>query len=189
MLTLLIALMSAALATGPATPVQIDCTGVKMATFEAADETGADMLMDFQVGDLLTYEVIIVQTLTCLDQPLTPTAAASVYGLVAMASLVDKDRDEQALRAALFAAHLADARYELPEVLPPSNKLRQLKPDVAAFPVTREQLTAPEGGELLVNGHVTTTRFGGSPAIVQVRLDGAITNTLYLAPAVSWSAQ
>ena len=54
MLTLLIALMSAALATGPATPVQIDCTGVKMATFEAADETGADMLMDFQVGDLLT---------------------------------------------------------------------------------------------------------------------------------------
>ncbi len=165
-----------------------DCEGVTLATFETADETAAALLMDLETEKLLTLELDTIAKLICLDGRLTPSASASIHGMTAMASLVDPQRDESQVRAALYAAGLASATYELPSIIPRTHKLRTMQADAAAYASAMDTMSAPEGSVLVVDGVTSRTRRIGAPAVVQIQTDGEISSTVYLAPAVAFDS-
>lgn len=163
------------------------CEGVTMETFEAADETAALMLMDMDFESLAALQGVILRDLTCLSEPISGSAAASVYGMIAMSALVDPQRGEPQVRAALYAAGLASAGYTLPDAIPSTHKLRTMQGEAADYASAMDNMSAPEGSVLVVDGVASRTRRIGAPAIVQITTGGKVTSTIYLAPAVAWS--
>ena len=162
------------------------CDGVTMEIFEVADETAAQMLMDMDFAPLAAYEDVILRNLACLSEPITGSAAASVYGMVAMSALVDPQRGETEVRAALYAAGLAWAGYTLPSIMPSTHKLRVMNTQAADFSGAYDSMTPHEGSTIVVDGVTARPRRIGAPTIVQIQTDGEISSTVYLAPAVAF---
>ncbi len=120
-------------------------------------------------------------TVACLEQALTPAAAARVHRVVGLQAFFDKDADAAA--AAFAAARAADPSSTIPESwLPAGHPARKAWIHLDPVPSASERLEPPLDGDLLFDGLETLARPSLRPTIAQWRTDDEVKASVYLWP-------
>ena len=168
---------------------QVDCEQitVTLTDLESADERAALDLMDNQGRGLIAIEQELIASLKCVDFRLTAEAVSSVHGATAMARFIE--RDSEGVVAALRAAGLASAGYELPDNITPGHPLRRHLAGAAAHRGAHDDLSVDEGQTLVVDGINNRWRDITSPAIFQVEVENVVVMTTYRPPTIPFNNQ
>jgi len=109
----------------------------------------------------------LLTSLPCLAEPLQPSDAASIHGLMALSAFLDKDDGRSV--ASLSAAVRSQADFELPRDLFPDGHPLRLHLQVARSlqPGILRPLPQPAEGLVSVDGTVTELAPGDRPSVLQ----------------------
>jgi len=165
---------------------QISCEGVTVDTFERVDVRAASLMVNMEVDELLAFGPATADTLSCLNERLTPSAAASVHGMMAIVSLASGDKE--AVAVSLHSARRASALWRLPASIPGSHPIHRMYASAANFASVDDPIVAPEGFTFAVDGVIERTRdLDAGATVQQIGGDGAVLSTRYLPPSIPWS--
>jgi hypothetical protein len=129
-----------------------------------------------------TFREGVLADLACLSEPLWPSEAARVHGLMALDAFLRHD-DGSAVTN-LRAATLADPAFDLPLDLFPAGHPLRLELQVARglVPGAGRPLPLPAEGNVTVDGAPAEQAPGERPAILQWLVPPEVRGTVYLAP-------
>lgn len=138
-------------------------------------------LTNVDLAGLRAATASALESVACVDTPLSPALAARVHRATGLRAFFDKDPD--AATAAFAAARAADAAITLPDAwLPSAHPVRKAWTSAEGAAPGVSELSVPAEGTLVFDGREVLERPVARPTVAQWRVDDEVRAGGYLWP-------